>query len=760
MLFDPAIDVSLLSETELDQLVQSLPSAFGNDDASKIQTALPFTLLQQQGLWAKMAEMFDTGSYSLPSTNNNNTFFPLTTNLHDIALHDHSLSPCSSGESDDHDHDSHSAVASPVASPPRKTSASSASRAGKRAPGKRPKYIRTKSGCLCCRKKRVKCDEEHPSCKRCRNAGRDCVWPAEVAGGGEERGTSGSDGGSSVGDESPEKPTVSLPVGRGSSRSVRGVERGAAKAPSTRPKINSDNATLSPAVSSSQSSYSGNHLSVTSTRSSVSTSPGASASPSFDFNMQFPSLDHEVAISPVSTFNNVAPDMDAAAGFGGVALGPGSLLNPMALLPWFPTAEERGLILHFCQNSSALLMAIPAPLNPVLSVLLPLALSAPRGFSAPTDALRLSLLCVSATHQAYLLARAQAPPLILSKSLDLAIGLRADARVLIKSVGINGGAQGDAADALLAASVMMGVVDVMLGGHSYTQNFELAKALVDARGGPSAIIAEGAVVYLADGVSVSRTRLMLEILAVHEVLSSLVSEKGATLISEGTWWQAENQLSYHSVSVENHFGVTRPVIALLAEATALVTRASLASCVVTERSEDEMSSLLFLEAFGDNHACGSEPDVVGIRRDANELLEKVDALIGGQTLGDGRLRDGNNAYLNAIKILVLRNVFKCARSDTRVQKSALNVLEACSASVAAYRPLHLTWPLIIASSQVDAPARPWVLTVLEGLRTQCCFNVDSGERIIGEVWNRLDQGLEWTDWRSVAEDLDMKILLT
>jgi len=67
--------------------------------------------------------------------------------------------------------------------------------------------------------------------------------------------------------------------------------------------------------------------------------------------MQFPSLDQqEVAISPVSTFNHVAvDDNDAAitgAGFGGVALGHGSLLNPMALLPWFPTAEERGLILH------------------------------------------------------------------------------------------------------------------------------------------------------------------------------------------------------------------------------------------------------------------------------------------------------------------------------------------------------------------------------------------------------------------------------
>jgi len=67
MLFDPAIDVSQLSEFELDQLVQSLPS-YGthNDDndtfqlsLDKIQTALPFGLLQQQGLWSKMSEMFE-----------------------------------------------------------------------------------------------------------------------------------------------------------------------------------------------------------------------------------------------------------------------------------------------------------------------------------------------------------------------------------------------------------------------------------------------------------------------------------------------------------------------------------------------------------------------------------------------------------------------------------------------------------------------------------------------------------------------------
>ena len=87
---------------------------------------------------------------------------------------------------------------------------------------------------------------------------------------------------------------------------------------------------------------------------------------------------------------------------------------------------------------------------------------------------------MSATHQAYLLSRAQAPAVILSKALDLAIGLRADADRLITSVGVTGSSFGDAADALLAASVMMGIVNVMLGGHSWTDNFSLAKDIVNA----------------------------------------------------------------------------------------------------------------------------------------------------------------------------------------------------------------------------------------------------------------------------------------
>ncbi|EIM79181.1 uncharacterized protein STEHIDRAFT_143311 [Stereum hirsutum FP-91666 SS1] len=45
---------------------------------------------------------------------------------------------------------------------------------------KRPKYTRSKLGCLTCRVKKIKCDETKPSCNRCVSGSRECTWPQEV----------------------------------------------------------------------------------------------------------------------------------------------------------------------------------------------------------------------------------------------------------------------------------------------------------------------------------------------------------------------------------------------------------------------------------------------------------------------------------------------------------------------------------------------------------------------------------------------------
>lgn len=45
---------------------------------------------------------------------------------------------------------------------------------------KRPKYTRSKTGCLTCRQKKIKCDESKPKCQRCSHGQRECTWPEGV----------------------------------------------------------------------------------------------------------------------------------------------------------------------------------------------------------------------------------------------------------------------------------------------------------------------------------------------------------------------------------------------------------------------------------------------------------------------------------------------------------------------------------------------------------------------------------------------------
>lgn len=45
---------------------------------------------------------------------------------------------------------------------------------------KRPKYTRSKTGCMTCRVKKIKCDETKPTCMRCTHGQRDCTWPEGV----------------------------------------------------------------------------------------------------------------------------------------------------------------------------------------------------------------------------------------------------------------------------------------------------------------------------------------------------------------------------------------------------------------------------------------------------------------------------------------------------------------------------------------------------------------------------------------------------
>ncbi|KAF2475639.1 uncharacterized protein BDR25DRAFT_211783 [Lindgomyces ingoldianus] len=72
------------------------------------------------------------------------------------------------------------------------------------APGDHVKHRRTRSGCYTCRNRRVKCDENHPVCERCRKGNRECVYPEPQSA--SKSGRSGAKLGQKSGQESGSSP--------------------------------------------------------------------------------------------------------------------------------------------------------------------------------------------------------------------------------------------------------------------------------------------------------------------------------------------------------------------------------------------------------------------------------------------------------------------------------------------------------------------------------------------------------------------------
>ena len=157
-------------------------------------------------------------------------------------------------------------------------------------------------------------------------------------------------------------------------------------------------------------------------------------------------------------------------------------LKPV-LLPWFPTSEERSLILHYCANAADLMMAIPSGLNPILAINLPLALHSPRGSSPACDALRVALLGIGAIHQAFLLARSGISTSQTATMFQYAAGLRDTGKEMVRRAMISpGGAQ---SDATLGAVTSLALIDIFFGGSSWRENFEYARQMIASYVSPS-----------------------------------------------------------------------------------------------------------------------------------------------------------------------------------------------------------------------------------------------------------------------------------
>lgn len=152
-----------------------------------------------------------------------------------------------------------------------------------------------------------------------------------------------------------------------------------------------------------------------------------------------------------------------------------------------------------------------------------------------------------------------------------------------------------------------------------------------------------------------------------------------------------------------------------------------------------------------------------LRAEAERLEQDVDAWLQSiqtSTLEHERVQVGNRAYAHTMKILLWRMVFGRPRSDADVQASAQQILQHCSVSTAALgMSIDLMWPAVVAGCEVDGNSRQWLMTLLEGFKAQCCFDVHTASRIIQEVWRRVDNDEARADWKGVCSDLGLKVLL-
>ncbi|KAJ9104237.1 hypothetical protein QFC19_004054 [Naganishia cerealis] len=454
---------------------------------------------------------------------------------------------------------------------------------------RKTKYTRSRTGCLACRVKRVKCDEARPECKRCIGAKRECVFPsladlpkatirALTAKKRKESGdTDLEEQGILAGLNSGNVSTATSANASGDeadSNRSRILPAAPAYPPNTYNQYNAPNgpyavatATYAPHAAAYSQMYGGdrgmqaqadwhNRLqsqdSHRSQQPSRTGTPGLSAVVAAQTSLHSPkgdggSDDGETDIKPdqLQTAMNGAADSSrlylSQQRNELLAMQQPSYYTASSTIPRLSSPNSPLFLLPSCANAATLMMAIPSGLNglnPILAVNLPLSLSAPRGANSAVDALRLGLLGVGAIHQAFLFAKNQSALSQTSSLLNRARTLREAAKDMLLAASYD--PEMAKHDAAIAAGATIALIDswlkseaplqIFFGGIHWGENFELVKNLIHRRGGPSAIVKASRSMTLAQGGAAQTSRLILETLTIYDTLGVILSEQAPQVI--------------------------------------------------------------------------------------------------------------------------------------------------------------------------------------------------------------------------------------
>ncbi|KAL7419001.1 hypothetical protein Q5752_006685 [Cryptotrichosporon argae] len=590
---------------------------------------------------------------------------------------------------------------------------------------RKQRFSRSRTGCLTCRQRRVRCDEAHPVCEKCASLDRVCVWADGIVAASPAPGSlwmteaslcdetgSGSDG--------------------GTDEALAGVDGSASPRSTSRPPAKKPRA-MTGSSSRGQTAIALTRRSSASTRArAASLLPlvqAVSAPTSLTMGTSAIALRRARAQPQLPTFSFALPSVT-----------PSTTMEPF--MQAFPSPSARRLFHHYLTSTSTIVIAMGQrddwSQNPFLAVSLPLI--SLNTESPARAALRLSLLSAAAAHIHHLRLSGPGAGAVAAAELahdDMLAETRRAKRQATGKMLLSLSKEGDAElDAVLAACVIIMTRDVLSADAGWRDNLDFAIGLIHKRGGPAAMLAR-------DPANYTR-RFILEQLTTHDVFGSFTTGQEPNLLGAwAPWWFECEQASTTSAqweSCERQFGVSRGMIDVVARCRIVCWKKTrLGPDYAGDAELEAVADLLDQEAWG--------------------LIDelRIWAISQQDSPRKARIQFGDHIYRHAMTIYLLGDVLRVAAAEPSIQAAVHCVLELCSEI--STEPVMLVWPLMIAGAAAAGADRDWARQLFDAFGSQYCYDLPMARRVLEEQWKRIDAGRGPEAWDVLMKEMGCNVLL-
>ncbi|WWD01469.1 hypothetical protein V866_008413 [Kwoniella sp. B9012] len=655
----------------------------------------------------------------------------------------------------------------------------------------KPRFKRSRTGCLRCRKGKHKCDEEKPVCRRCRHSKGECIWPILLRVCGNEKSRNPDEETTDRQREDGQQPSKKRRRKEAARIYEQGQDQGHHTGPTTSKRQEGEGARKDVYFPLNEEQMVGQGSDFT-----------------FDYDSDIARVTRTVkTVATARQSKNGLEEEDvmdlvrAQGEHGTLARVP---TEPLVLV--FPNDHERELMHHLLCFGNILLYAVPRANQPIQYLNLAQCLTNRRGTSIETDAVLLSLLSVAAVHRSSIVMQQQhkylkSPPvgrwgsprpghialidqpesdhmptglggefsqsqdsvrrhegegeyrraignqfarlaLELCKTgvlLKLASGSRSSSLTPTMSTDNHAVQRKEVNDdleeisiLLLSSTVSIIISQALNGGTLWQEAYATALTIIGARGGPLRMLESA---QRRSNEEIMRVRTLLENLVIVDVCWCLASGSAPTLMTEAfaPWWF--DFVESDEDTVHNSYGVDRGVIEMLNRVNILVHERKLLTTALDptylQQHLEKVHDLMLELSVWEND----------LQKDAGSGRPARVAL-------------GNTVLVHTIKIVIHVDLLDHPHSHSEVQASAEIAIGNLGRSSAGSAVVALLLPAIISGSMMfKEEGRDRIRKAIMELRstTAFAFDVEEALGMLNKLYALRDQGQVDPPWREVMK---------